>query len=148
MLGAAGALAACSVAPPVSTAATSDWIEFGNTVRSYDETQLESEYLIADESYRLAPSSAAAIRLALLAADARNRYHDPGRALMLLEGVAADSTASPEDLEFARFLRPWLADLIDSEAALAQAVEDKQALETRLDALVDLERRLNAESLE
>lgn len=149
LFGMAGTLTACALtSSPPEAATPGNWVEFGNTVRSYDQTQLDSEYLIAAETYRSAPTDATAIRLALLAADSRGRYHDSGRALMLFDEVIADAAAEPTDVEFARFMHGWIADLVDVEAELAEAVDDRESLQGRLDALVELERRLNTESLE
>jgi len=148
-LGLMSALSACMLTPVSRDAdGPAGWVELANAVRAYDADELDAQYRLADERYRTEPTSAAAITLALLVSDPRMPFHDPERAIVLLDGVAANPSAPAADGEFGRFMRHYVAALAALESALAQSREEAQSLDNRLDSLIELERRLNQESAE
>jgi hypothetical protein len=147
--GLAGMLAGCITAGLQGPDADSvDWVTYGSSVRDYDAAELEREYLSAAAAHQSAPSSATAIRLALLACDPRSPYHDRDRALALLEGVAPSPSAAPADVAFAQFMRGVVAELAALDAALDAQDAERRSLREQLDALIALEERLNAEDAE
>lgn len=150
-------------------------IRYGNAVRSFDEVGLEREYARIYQAYAENPSTDSAIRLALLLSYPGASFYDPDRARQMLGGVSAQEANPSETAELANLLTHFLnerncvtddsaalADLFIAErnrnrelssqltqvrAALDAERQVRQNLQGQLDALKELEERLNADDL-
>ncbi len=134
--------------PTVAPSTEADWIEYGNSVRAFDASELERQYAAITREHATMPSSQTAIKLALLVTDSRAYFFDPDRAIGLLDGVVSNDAGDDASVEFAVFMRSLISQLSATEAALAAEREQRQALRDQLDALKALEERLNADELE
>lgn len=100
----------------------------------------------AEESGNYASDASArtAIRLAILTASLARSQSDYDAALSLL-GVAADQGLDPASADFVRFLRPVIERMSAQQATLNAETARRRSLESQLEALKQIEERLNAD---
>ncbi|MBN1238619.1 MAG: hypothetical protein JXB36_08950 [Gammaproteobacteria bacterium] len=114
-------------APVAQAGELADLAKFGNTVRRLDERQLEREYRQLALQNDSAPSSDAAIRLALLLSAPNAPFNDIDQATRFLRDVMYRETGDPQShSEFAQLLYNLLSERIYSES-------DDEPLQSLLD---------------
>jgi hypothetical protein len=161
--------------PPAAQAGDlADLARFGNTVRRLDARQLEQEYRQLVLQNDSAPTSDAAIRLALLLSAPNAPFNDIDQATRFLRDVMyRESLTQPAHTQFAQLLYNLFSERIYSESddeplqalldqarerndelsgelarvrtALAEERRRSQTLEGQLNALKELEEQLSNE---
>ena len=144
---AAAALTACTTtAPRDDIYAYGSWVEFGAAVQAFAPAELDRAYARALRDHESMPDSESAVRLAILTASPGNPSQNLARAIALLDTAVRGAPAGDANVEFVRFYRPLLAQLLETRGTVAEVVSERAALQRQLDALKDLEEQLNADA--
>jgi hypothetical protein len=116
-------------------------------VQNYTPAEFANEYQAVAAEHGLRATDATAIKFALLLSSRNNSAPDLGGALSLLAAVGENPSAAATDRRFALLMHDLIARIDEQRLALASETTQRQTLERQLDALKQLEERLNADGL-
>ena len=119
-----------------------DWVEYALGLRDAPVAELEETFRQAEADARDGASISELIRLGLVSSDPRSPHYDLDRSLGYFD-AAVRSPGPADDIEFARWMRGIVAERERLESAADAADAERAALQEQLDALIELEQRLN-----
>jgi hypothetical protein len=121
-----------------------NWLAFGAEVFSATNGDRSTLYIGALTDHETNPTSDSAIRLAIVTVSLEGIDHNLASVLSLID-YAESNMVRPDDTaaDFIRFFRPIVQRLAAQRAALISEIEKTGMLEEQLDALKEIEERLN-----
>lgn len=139
-------LSACaSMRAPGRAASGTDWAQYGASLFAASAVERREIYASAARTHEDEPTDTSAIRLAIATLGTGSTIGGYEDAMSLLE-FAAGITTDDGNRNFIALLRPLVADVLQSRAALEAETRERQSLENQLEALKALEAQLNAGS--